>query len=131
MKERACVVQIASSAAFQPLPHMNVYAACKAFVVSYARALNVELQQRGISVTAVCPGWTKTEFLDVAGESAPETAVGKFPFMSDPRRVVKSALRAAALRREICVPGLTTKIHLFFSRIIPNSLMMRIWNMLR
>ena len=50
------VINIASQAAFQPLPYQNLYSSTKAFVRNYTRALNVELQDRGISATAVCPG---------------------------------------------------------------------------
>ncbi len=131
MGEGGCVVQIASTAAFQPLPDMNVYAACKAFVLSYSRALNDELQERAISVTTVCPGWTKTEFFDVAEQGTSPKAVGNQLFMSTPAHVVASALRAARSHREMCVPGLFNKLHLFFSKIIPDSLIMRIWKMLK
>jgi short-subunit dehydrogenase len=131
MEEKSRVVQIASTAAFQPLPGMNVYAASKAFVLSYSRALNDELQQRGISVTTVCPGWTKTEFFDVAEKNASKNTVGKTLFMSTPEHVAASALKAANGHREMCVPGITNKIHLFFSKIIPDSLIMRIWKMLK
>jgi len=131
MEEKSRVVQIASTAAFQPLPGMNVYAASKAFVLSYSRALNDELQQRGISVTTVCPGWTKTEFFDVAEKNASKNTVGKTLFMSTPEHVAASALKAANSHREMCVPGITNKIHLFFSKIIPDSLIMRIWKMLK
>ena len=131
MKACSCVVQIASTAAFQPLPQMNAYAACKAFVLSYSRSLNDELRQRGVSVTTVCPGWTKTEFLDVAKENASDKAVSGLPFMSAPENVVKSALKSARGRRELCVPGMVNKLHLFFSKIIPNSMMMRIWNRMK
>lgn len=62
MHEGAHIAEFSSVAAFQPTPYQNVYAATKAFVHSYARALNVELKPRKISVTAVCPFWTKSAF---------------------------------------------------------------------
>ena len=60
------VLEICSSASFQPLPGFNVYAATKAFLLRYSRALRWEAAPRGIRVTAVCPGWIRTEFMDVA-----------------------------------------------------------------
>lgn len=127
----AMVVNVASVAAFQPLPDMNIYAASKAFVLSYSRALNYELQDEGISVTAVCPSWTKTEFFDVAQKNADAKAVSNFPFMLTPAQVVGSALKAALKHKEMCVPGMVGKGQLFFTKIIPNSLIMRIWDMLK
>ena len=62
MNEFSKILQICSSSSFQPLPFANVYASTKAFVLSYSRALNYELKERRILVTAVCPGWVRTNF---------------------------------------------------------------------
>lgn len=67
---RGTLINIASTAAFQPLPHMAVYGATKAFVLSFTEALWAEEKPNGIRVLAVCPGATATEFFEVAGESA-------------------------------------------------------------
>ena len=64
MKAGACIYQLGSLSAFQPVPYINVYAATKAFVLHFSRALNKELEPRGIRVLAVCPGWVRTEFFD-------------------------------------------------------------------
>ena len=68
MKPGSCVYELDSLSAFQPVPYINVYGATKAFVLSFSRALNVELkkQGRGIRVMAVCPGWVRTEFFEHA-----------------------------------------------------------------
>ena len=66
MNAGAAIVNLASAAAFQPLPYENLYAATKAFVRSYSRALNIELKECGITVTCVCPSWVETEFFHVA-----------------------------------------------------------------
>ena len=60
------IINIASVAAFQPIPYIDIYGATKAFVLSFSRALNRELRSRGIGVMAVCPFWTKTAFFDRA-----------------------------------------------------------------
>lgn len=67
---RGTILNIASTAAFQPVPHMAVYGATKAFVLSFTEALWAEEKGHGIRVLAVCPGATATEFFDIAGESA-------------------------------------------------------------
>lgn len=58
------ILNIASQASFQPLPYQNIYSSTKAFVRNYTRALNVELREKGITATAVCPGWMKTGLYD-------------------------------------------------------------------
>lgn len=131
MQQGSHIVQIASTAAFQPLPEMNVYAASKAFVYSYSRALNKELQLKGITVTTVCPGWTKTEFFDVGKKDASNTAVHNFPFQSSPENVVKKALKDALRERELSIFGIINKGHFFFSKILPDSFIMRMWDIMR
>ena len=66
MSKGSKIMNIASCAAFQPIPYINDYAATKSFLLSYSRALNKELKYRGIHVLAVTPYWTKTEFFDRA-----------------------------------------------------------------
>ncbi len=65
-RKRGTVVNVASTAAFQPVPYMATYGATKAFVLSFSEALSVELRGTGVTVTALCPGPTRTEFQDVA-----------------------------------------------------------------
>lgn len=76
MPNNSRILQFASSAAFLPQPGFAVYAATKAYVLSYSRALNRELKDRGISVTAICPGPVKTEFLILPRQQV------KSPFIS-------------------------------------------------
>ena len=63
MSKGSRILNISSASSFQPVPYINLYAASKAFVRSYTRALNVELKKKGIICTAVCPGWIDTEML--------------------------------------------------------------------
>lgn len=63
MKKGSHLINIASQASFQPLPYQNIYSSTKSFVRNYSRALNVELKEKGIYVTAVCPGWIKQTFI--------------------------------------------------------------------
>lgn len=95
MIKRSCgaVVNVASSAAYQPVPHMAVYAATKAYVLSFTEALWAETRHTPVRVLAVSPGATETEFFDVAGESA---RVGR---TQTPEAVVATAMRALGRRR--------------------------------
>jgi short-subunit dehydrogenase len=68
--DNGVLINIASTAAFQPVPMMAVYGATKAFVLSFTEALWYENKDRGLRVLALCPGATKTEFFDIAGEGA-------------------------------------------------------------
>lgn len=116
------IVNTASAAAFSPQPGFNVYAATKAYVLSYSRALHAELKDRRITVTAVCPGPVSTEFFDIAGDS--EGAGFKKKFRSDPQKVVAHAIRDAALGNDISVYGMAMKSARVASKVVPNGLIM-------
>jgi uncharacterized protein len=87
-RRRGAVVNVASTAAFQPVPYMAVYGATKAFVLAFSEALWGELSGQGVDVVALCPGATETEFFQVAGDSA---GVGR---RQTPEQVVATALKA-------------------------------------
>ena len=130
MKKGARVIEVASVAAFQPLPYMNVYAATKAFVRSFSRALSAELSGRGITVCALCPGWIRTQFIGNA-EKTDSSAVTSFPGMSESPDIVKKALRAAERGKSICVPGVLFKAQHVLSHILPSRILMAAWNRIR
>ena len=87
------VINVASTAAFQPVPYMAVYGASKAFVLSFSEALAEEFRGRGVRVLALCPGATRTNFFSVAGDGA---QVGRFRTSA---QVVQTALRRLRSRR--------------------------------
>ena len=95
------ILNVSSLSAFQPVAYMGTYAASKAFVLHFSEALHCELKDRGITVTAVCPGVTRTNFFDIAG--APGWLQKHSSLSVEP--VVKSALNAIARRRQFVVPG--------------------------
>lgn len=124
MRQNSRIIQFASSAAFLPQPGFAVYAATKAFVLSYSRALNEELKYRGICVTAVCPGPVRTEFFDVA-----ETT-GKIPFykrltMADPRKVVKLALRDSMMGKTVSTYGLVMRSFRILCKVVPHGFILK------
>ncbi|BAH49014.1 SDR family NAD(P)-dependent oxidoreductase [Rhodococcus opacus] len=89
IRGRGALVNVASTAAFQPTPGMAVYGATKAFVLNFTEALWAEARGTGLTVLAVCPGPTRTEFFDVVGSE--DAAVGR---MQTADQVVATALRA-------------------------------------
>lgn len=126
LEKGAHVIQIDSLSAFQPVPYLGVYGATKAFVLSYSRSLNAELAPREIHMMAFCPGWVKTEFFDRA-EQTSKTAVTYFNQLFTAREVVACALRDSARGRDVCVPGFRIKAQVLLTKLLPHSLVMKIW----
>lgn len=127
MKGGSRIIVMGSSSAFQPLPEFNLYAATKAFVVSFCRALHAELKDRGISVTAVCPGFVRTEFFDVAKDTANPDACNNFKPLYESCDVVRKAYRDAAKSRDMSVYGLHVKLHRLLAKLLPHHAVMRVW----
>ena len=103
---RGAIINIASTAAFQPMPKSATYAATKAFVLSFSEALHQELKGSGVTVTAVCPGPVRTEFVDAAGLEQRRSAPG-FIWMSA-EDVAEDAVKAAEAGKRAVVPGGST-----------------------
>ena len=101
---RGSVINIASTAAFQPLPGSAVYAASKSFVLSFSEAIRTELRGTGVTVTAVCPGPVRTEFTEVAGFPGVEDRTPSAVWMS-PDDLAQHAVDGAANDRRVVVPG--------------------------
>ena len=126
MKKGAKILQISSVASFQPIPYINIYAATKVFVKYYSMALAEELKYKGISVTAVCPFWTKTNFFDRA-EKASNKVVTKYVVMYDAHDVVKKALKDANKGKLVSVYGAKTRAMLRFMALLPRKTVMKFW----
>ena len=107
------IINIASVAAFQPIPYMPVYAASKAYVLHLTEGLWAELRETGVHVMALCPGTTRTEFFDQAG--SPGWA--EKHLSSSVEQVVKAAIRGCERRKVFVVPGLANKVLTTLPRI--------------
>jgi len=127
MKKGSRVLNMGSASAFQPLPEFNMYASTKSFVVHFSRALNVELKSRGISVTSVCPGFVRTEFFDVARDTANPDTCQNFTPMYEPEDVVAKALIDSARGKDLSVLGLNTKLKRMAGKLLPAKLVMNTW----
>lgn len=119
------IINIASVAAFQPIPYINVYAATKSFVLSFSRALNRELKKDGISVTAVCPFWTKTEFFNRA--VGKENVVKKYTAMYETDKIVGRAIKDANRKKDVSKYGFIARFQAFLAKILPHSFVMSFW----
>lgn len=124
------VLEICSSAAFQPLPGFNVYAATKAFLLRYSRALRWEAAPRGVRVTAVCPGWIRTEFIGVAQDTKNGRTVRCFPFALRPETVARRALRDSRWMA-VTTCGLPALVQRAASKFLPHCFIMACWEGLR
>lgn len=131
MKEGAKILQVCSIAGFHPIPYLNVYAATKVFLTNYSRALNYELRDRKITVTAVCPGWTKTPFFDVATNNGEKKEVTRYTGMRTAEEIVSLSLKRSRKGKDIAVLGLQNNGHRFLAKLLPYSLIMRIWDKIR
>lgn len=121
------IMNIASCAAFQPIPYINDYASTKAFVLSYSRALNQELKYKGIHVLAVTPFWTKTEFFDRAVDPSKKEVVIKYSVMYVPEEVIKKAVKDLYKKKDVSVYGGLNNFQRFLTKILPHKTIMKIW----
>ncbi len=116
------ILNIASTAAFQPGPWMAVYYASKAFVLSFSEALHEEVKDKGVRVATLCPGATRTEF----GEVADMTSSTLFKFAGEPGQVVRDGMRALDGNHAVKVSGLANAMLAGSIRFTPRFLARRI-----
>lgn len=114
------IIHMASASAFLPQKEFAVYAASKAFVLSFSRALHAELKGNGIIVTAVCPGPVDTEFLDICNAGRDEKTSKQFVTVR-PEPVVAKALRDAKAGRELSVYGMPMKMVHLAAKLLPHG----------
>ena len=115
-RRRGDILILASTASFQPVPYIGVYAATKAFDLFFAQALAEEVARHGVRVCALCPGSTETEFRDVAGgdswsERGMETA----------EKVARVGLEALAAGKHYVISGFTNRLGVEAQRIAPRG----------
>jgi len=117
------ILNVASTAAFQPGPNMAVYFATKAYVLSFTEALHEEWKDRGIKVSALCPGPTRTEFGDVAGIKT----LGSFDRLAmEAEPVVRAGLEGLDRNQAVVIPGVPNKIGAWSTRLAPRSTVRKI-----
>ena len=116
-RRRGGVINVASNAAFQPVPYIAVYGATKAYVLSFSEAIAEEVAADGVRVMALCPGATATDFHDTAG-----VWVQQQSSMPTPDEVVAAGLRAFERGRRYFLHGATNQLTAIASRLLPRRL---------
>ena len=122
MRERksGAIVNVASTAGFQPVPFMATYAATKAFVLSFSEALWEENRHYGVKVMALCPGVTDTHFFEASRMKRPPARTSQTP-----EQVVDVALRALARGKSSVISGWTNLFMMESERVLPRSLVLK------
>ena len=119
-QKRGTIINVASTAGFQPVPFMATYAATKAFVLSFSEALWEENRPHGIQVMALCPGVTDTNFFQASRMDRPPARVSQTP-----EQVVDTALRALKRRKGSVISGWTNLLMTESERLLPRSVVLR------
>jgi short-subunit dehydrogenase len=118
-RRRGTIINVASTAAFQPIPYMATYAATKAFVLSFTEAVGAEARGTGVRILALCPGPVRTEFQAVARNE--NALMPSFAYL-DPEAVVKEALAAAQRGKRVRINGVMNRVGAVAARLLPRAL---------
>lgn len=126
MRDRraGAVMNVSSIVSFQPLPFNATYAATKAFVTSFSESLHEELRGSGVTVTAVCPGMTRTEFQHLAGADQASASMPEV-FWMEADEVAAIAIADTAKGRPLCVPGAQYRLAASLTNVTPRWLRRR------
>jgi len=124
-RRSGCILNVASTAAFQPVPGQAGYGASKAFVLSYSHGIREELRSHGVSVTALCPGPVETGFAEAAGID-PEEMAGAMPkvFWVPATEVAAVGVRGMDDNRAVAIPGLPNKVSAAFGWLSPRRVLL-------
>jgi short-subunit dehydrogenase len=122
VRRAGAIVQVASTAAFQPVPYFSVYSATKAFVLSFGEALWLECEEAGVRVISLCPGPTDTNFQQVAGT----TRQNSNEKMQPAEEVVEECLAALEKGEGHVVAGVPNKLMVLGERLVPRKMITRL-----
>ena len=128
MEPGSHILQLASLSAFQPVPYITTYGATKAFVLSYSRAMNRELQSQGIRVMAMNPGWVKTEFFNHAFQTNDDNEVQYFDRLYEAKDCVATGLKDLyRSKKDYSVHGFPVRMQVRLVKLMPHSIVMNTW----
>jgi short-subunit dehydrogenase len=122
-RKRGAVLNVASTAAFQPIPGQAGYGACKAFVLSYSQGLQGELRGTGVTLTVLCPGPVKTEFDQVAGFGQSFDDMAPKMMVVAPEHVAAAAVDGLDRGRSVVIPGTANTVLAQVARLAPRSVL--------
>ncbi len=118
------IINISSIASFCPNPRMTVYSASKSYVTAFSLGIGEELKEKGITVTAVCPGPMDTDFIVAGGIKGHSKTFDVLPYC-DPEKVAKGALAASAKGKSVYTPRMFYKFYRLIAKLTPTKLMMK------
>lgn len=126
MNHNSKIVNLASMSSIQPVPYINLYAATKAFTLSFSRALNIELKKKEINVYAVTPYWVKTDFFNVANKN---NLIKYFDHVYEAEYIVRTVYKQISRKhsKDVICPGKYAKLQYFLVKVLPHKLVMKIW----
>lgn len=122
--ENGAIVNLGSNSSWQPVPYMAVYAASKAYVLSFSRALGRELKSRGVHVMCVCPGWIKTEFMDRAVH---DDTITYYDRWYTAEQVVEQAMKDLGKKKTVSILGAPVRNQVRLVKHLPTDLVMNTW----
>ncbi len=130
-RRRGALINVASVAAFTPVPGNATYAATKGYLVTFSQALHAEVAEAGVKVQALCPGFTYTEFHDRPElEGFQRSQIPAFMWMSA-EEVVAASLKALERNQTICIPGFKYRVMAAVARSPLASLIQPVWRIMR
>lgn len=124
MPENSSILNLASNSSWQPVPYINVYGASKAYVMSFSRALGMELRAHKIHVMAIAPGWIKTEFFDRAIH---DNTITYFDRFYTAKQVVDKAMADLRKKKPVSILGFPVRMQVLAIKFLPVHLVMKIW----
>ena len=130
MSQNACIILLASSAAFLPQADFAVYAASKSYVLSFGRALGAELKDQNIYVTSVCPGPVDTPFFERAEKNGSTLAIKKY-VMATPEDVVAKALRDSYGKKSVSICGGAMQAFWVLTKLMPHGVLLALADLLK
>lgn len=128
MKQRGGgkILNVASTISFQPLPFMAVYSASKSYVLSFSQSLTAELKPYGVQVSCLCPGATRTEFLNVSGIPADKNkfSLGKLVWTvaMPAEKVAQAGFNGLMSNKKLIMTGIGNHLHYYVMALLPNFL---------
>ena len=123
LQKQAYIMNVASGASYQAVPGLNVYAATKAFILSFSRGLSYELKETSVHVIAVSPGATETEFANRAKVNSIKSKKMAEKFNMQPTTVATIAVDAMYAKKTEVVTGFINKLAVFFAWLLPKSVL--------
>ena len=118
------IINLASNSSWQPVPYINVYGASKAYVMSFSRALGVELKSKGIHVMAVAPGWIKTEFFEHAVH---DDTIKYYDRFYTSKQVVDKAMKDLRKKKSVSIKGFPVRMQVRAVKLLPVDMIMKTW----